>query len=192
MMKSRMIAAAAGAALLAGLVGAPSAQAEDTTVTFTVAAGSLTIAYEGAEGGALGSVPSVIGGTSVSGALGTLKVSDSRASLAGWTVRATMAGAFTTTGDSIPCKNATVTLGSVTNDAFVTPTNLAAAGLALVDADNDGDCSDVVALVADGATLMTAVTTGSNTASFTSSISVSIPADALAGTYTGTLTQTVA
>ena len=192
MKKSRIIAAAAGASLLAALIGAPGAQAETTAVTFTVQAGSLTIAYDGAEGGALGNVTSALGGTSVSGALGTLKVSDNRASLAGWTVRATMAGAFTTTGDSIPCKNATVTLGGVTSDSLVTPTNLAAAGLPLADADNDGDCSDVVAAVTDGATLMTAVTLGSNTASFTSSIAVSVPADALPGEYTGTLTQTVA
>lgn len=217
MKKSRLLAATAGAALLAGLVGAPSAQAETTGVTFAVSGGGLSMAYKvvdsvSTEDGDIGTATSGPLGATASGSLGTLVVTDARATTLGWKVSASMSGPFqavdgqgapvdldgdsSTADEVIACTNAKLTTGTPTTSGTVVVTNAAAAGLSLTDLDGDGDCSDTntidAAPVVDGAVLLTATATGSNSAEFTSSLAVTIPSSALAGTYKGTLTQTAA
>lgn len=200
MKKSRIIAAAAGAALLAGLVGAPGAQAEDTTVTFTVTAGSLTLAIA-SESGALGNVATNVAGSIASGSIGTMTVSDQRGSLAGWTLTASMAGPFqavngsgvaqdrdgdgSTADDVIPCTAAKVTTpATATTTGAIAVFTGNAAGVTLTDTGSDGDC--------DGNAIASATSLGSHSAEFATTIAVTVPATALAGAYQGTLTQTVA
>lgn len=193
-----IVATAAGAALLVA-VGAPGAQAEDTDVTFTVTAGTISLAISG-EDGALGTATSSVLGATASGTIGTMTVTDNRGALTGWTLAASMAGPFqavdgtgvaedrdldgSTTDDVIPCTAAKVITPAVavTTGAIGAFTGNAA-GVTLTDAGADGDC--------DGDTIASATALGSHSAQFDTSIEVTVPSTALAGAYKGVLTQTL-
>lgn len=188
----RLIAALVGAMLLTCLV-APTASAEDTPLTFTVASGSLALSIAG-EDGALGSATSDLLGTATTiKAIGTMTVTDETGTLAGWTLSASMTGPFVsstdidqTGNDTIPCTAATVTTPAT---ATITPALAVtyvgqAAGVALADAGGDGTCEGTT--IAQGT-----LSTGNHTAAFTTSVTVSVPATTLAGSYSGVITQTL-
>ena len=74
--------AVAGVAIAAVLVGSPAANAEDTTTTFELVAGGLTIAPQ--PSAALNTAQT--GASDVLGLLGQVTVTDSRGNNSGWTV----------------------------------------------------------------------------------------------------------
>ena len=191
MKKSRIIAAAAGAALVAGLVGAPGAQAADdtTTVTFTIASGGIAISVvDDAD-------PLVSGGTALartaSGDVGVVTVTDSDADLTGWNVSASMTDPFSDGGGTpktIPCTTATVTTSLLASSSTgtVAYAGLAAPGALTLNADTAGDADDCAPKVIGNAT----GAVGANSATFTTSVSIAIPTTALAATYSGVIVQT--
>jgi len=175
-------AAALGAALLTTTAAsaAPHARAApgpgDTTVTFSVTSGLLTMAVPGSA--ALGTG---LPGTTISGKLGQVTVTDDRALLhAAWTASASSTD-FTTpvTGtvlSTIPVADGGYDPGEVSTTGTITP---------------------IISVLADLSALPQTVVagtagTGNNTATWNPVISVDIPPDAVGGSYTSTLTQSVA
>jgi hypothetical protein len=163
------IAAVAGALLVLGPVG--SATAADTTTTFSLTSGSLSVtapASASLSGAATGSA-------TVSGSLGTISISDLRGGTTAWGLSAastTFVGpgaGSTSTGVSFNTGASTGSTGTVT------PTSTGATSIM------------TVAAVAAG----TAVS-GNNTVSFAPDLTVSLPGTALVGAYTGTVTTSVA
>ncbi len=117
-------------------------------------------------------------GTTISGPLGAVVVTDDRALLAAaWTATASST-AFTTGGgtpsETIPASAATYTPGTpfTTGTITVTPTTVTLSG---------------------GAQTVVAGTAGvgDNTATWNPAVAVAVPAAAVGGLYTGTLTQSV-
>ena len=175
MRKSLVLAVAAlSTAGFAALVPA-AANAADTTVTFTLSGGSLTLTAPASA--ALSNATLAVGGTQVSGSLGSTTVSDARGSLA-HTVTVTMSsGDFSTTGGSIAQSNVTGYSGAAvpTGVAVAVPT---ASGQALA-----GAGSTILQLTG---------VIGSASASYNPTVTVAVPTNAIAGNYTGTVTQTAA
>lgn len=175
----KVIALGTAAASLAGIV-ALAAPAGATSVTFSLAGGSLSISQPTATatltGGAL-----AVGGSTVAGALGQTSVTDDRGGVIGWSSK--ISGTSFTNGTTVIAvgdakayvPGAVTVTGAATSNAGTYLT--APTGLALTTADQ--------ALVT-----ATAVV-GVNTATFTPNLSVAVPGNATAGTYTGTVTQTV-
>jgi hypothetical protein len=144
-----------------------------TTVTFTVTVGSLAMTAP-----PTADLGSGAPGTTISGPLGIVVVTDNRALLAAaWTATASST-AFTTGGgtpsETIPVGDATYSPGTpyTTGTITATPTNITLTG---------------------GAQTVVAGTAGvgNNTATWNPAIAVAVPAAAVGGLYTGTLTQSV-
>lgn len=145
----------------------------DTTVTFTVTSGELFI-----------SVPDSVdlgdgaAGTGISGALGTVTVTDSRALLtASWTVTASSSNFTTGAGmpaETIPATDITYTPGAITKTGTIT-----ASGTTITMTHG----SQTVVTGANGV--------GSNTATWDPTISIALPNSAVAGQYTGTISHSV-
>ena len=153
---------------------------EDTTVTFTVTTGTLTIT-------APATIPLGSGapGTTISGPVGPVTVTDNRALLsAAWTATAS-ATAWTTgaasPAETIPVSRVGYAVGSITTTGTITATGTnRPAGPAA------GDLSGAPQAVVTGTAGV-----GDNTAGWDPAISVAVPAFAVGGIYTGTLTQSV-
>jgi hypothetical protein len=175
---------AIGAIAVAGAVLAPAtawaAPAEtgpsvDTTTTFAVTSGTLTItAPDSAELG------SGAPGTTISGSLGTVTVTDNRALLAAtWTASASSTDftTGTTTGaETIPVADVSYTVGDVNVSATgTTPT-----------------VTDLTPMTVLAQPVVAGGGVGDNTATWTPTINVAVPATAVTGTYTGTITHSVA
>ena len=117
-------------------------------------------------------------GTTISGALGPVTVTDDRALLsASWTV--TAASSDWTTGgatgpETIPASDVGYDPGSITTTGTITATGTPVT--------LSGTATPVVTGTAG---------VGDNTATWDPAISVAVPASALGGVYTGTLTQSV-
>jgi hypothetical protein len=142
-------------------------------VTFTVTTGELSMtAPTSADLG------SGAPGTTVSGALGAVTVTDDRALLtAAWTTTASSSN-WTTGGgtpdETIPAGDVGYDPGSITTTGTITATGTP------------------VTLSADPAPVITGTAgVGDNTATWDPGISVALPAAAVGGVYTGTLTQSV-
>jgi hypothetical protein len=145
----------------------------DTTVTFSVTSGALTITAPAAA-----SLGSGAPGGFITGVVGNVVVTDNRALLhAAWT--ATAASTNFTTGagtgaEVIPAGDAAYDTGTIRTTGVITVTpsdiDLANAPQTVVAATNG---------------------TGNNTASWSPTISVSVPTSAVFGTYTGTLAHSV-
>jgi hypothetical protein len=165
------LAALLSASLLAGATGPAQAADSDTTVTFSVADGGLSISAPTLA--ALGTVSA--DAASVTGSLGTVTVNDQRGEMAAvWTVTVS-ASAFTTGGGSaaetIPAGSVTYTPGPRTaGNAVIVPTP---------------------GLLNLPLPVVTATASGNNTASWQPTISIALPAQAVAGDYTGTITHSV-
>jgi hypothetical protein len=145
----------------------------DTTVTFAVTSGALTMTAP-----ATANLGSGAPGTTISGEIGTTLVTDDRALLsASWTATASSTSFTTgtaTTAETIPATDATYAPGTITTTGGITatPTSITL----------DGDPQTVVAGTAG---------VGNNTASWNPTVAVHVPVQAVVGTYTGTLTQSV-
>ena len=188
-MKLRKTLAAAGALAIAGSAFAmqPS-QAADTTVTFVVAAGGISLDHTGATTADLGTATRNVLGSTASGALAEMKITDARGgnfavtihSTAGFTdgtttIAGTAADAYIANAVTdislpvftLPALNTSTVLTSATS---VLPANL--------DPANPGE-------------LLTGTTVSSGEVVYTPSISIAVPANATAGAYSGVVTQTV-
>ncbi|WCN81198.1 hypothetical protein [Micromonospora sp. LH3U1] len=184
MRTAKICLAGAAAAAMVGFLAAPAAAdpTDTTATTFEVLAGTLDIVAptnadlgDGAPGG------------TITGQLGTVTVTDSRASdNASWAATVT-ATVFQTGGSSPPetvlpeeidywSGPATATTG----DGTFTPGQVAA-----------GDAAPLSSV-----TPLTAFThsggTGGNTAAWNPTLVVNVPLDSIAGIYTGTVTHSVA
>lgn len=146
---------------------------EDTTTTFAITAGVLSISAAGTAN--LGSVAA--GAQEVSGSLGNVTVTDERGSQAGWgaQVSSSSFSLAVESGDTtIAATEVDYAPGTVTPTGTVTATPADASGL--------DTAKSVVAGTA---------ARGNNTASWSPTLTVTLPSDALAGTYTGTVTTSV-
>lgn len=145
----------------------------NTTVTFTVTSGLLTLtAPVSADLG--GGAP----GTTVTGALGVVTVTDNRALLsASWVTTASASSWTTGSGtpaETIPATDVGYNPGSITTTGTITatgtPITLAGAAAPVVTGSNG---------------------VGNNTATWNPTLAAALPAAAVVGTYTGTITQSV-
>jgi hypothetical protein len=169
-------------ALTVAVGGTANAAPGDTTVTFTVtAAGGLSIAVPVSKALNTTMAP----GTSATGQLGTVTVTDARASLAPTWTASVVSGAFTTgtgtTPETVPASAVKYWSGATTS---------ATSGMTYV----PGQVLVTDAIAID--TLQTAMSltagSGSNAASWNPNLIVAVPASAVAGLYTGTVTHSVA
>lgn len=160
------------AATLATVGTAGTAQASDTTTTFIVDGGAMSISAPAAAD--LGEVAT--GAASVQGSLGPVTVTDERGALvAEWGVTASSSN-FTTGGataaETVPKANVLYTPGATTASSpatgVFTPTP-GALGLPLP--------------------IYTGAAVGNNSATWNPTITITLPAQAVAGTYTGTITH---
>jgi hypothetical protein len=169
-----LIPTAASAAVTARAAGGPTGGDPDTTMTFAVTTGALTMTAP-----ATANLGSGAPGTTITGALGTVAITDLRASLtAAWTATATST-AFTTGAatpdETVPAADATYTPGTISHTGTLTTTGFQ------------------ITLSAAPQTVVTGTAgVGNNTASWDPTIAVAVPAQAVTGTYTATLTQSVA
>jgi hypothetical protein len=145
----------------------------NTTMTFTVTVGGLTMTAPGAA-----NIGSGAPGTTITGSLGTVTVTDARALIsASWTATASSTN-FTTGGgtpaETIPATDANYNPGPIATTGTITATG-----------------SDIT--LSNAAQTVVAGTAGSgdNTASWDPTIAVAVPATAVGGLYTATLTQSV-
>lgn len=169
------------ATAVAGVIAtALPAHAADTTTTFSLAAGALSISAPASHDLGSGSA-----GGNVSGQLGTITVTDNRGALGGsWT--ATVSSTDFTTGggtadETIGKAQATYWSGAATASSGVaafTPGQLLAANAQTLGTSR-------TAFSATG-------TVGNNSASWNPTVTVNIPSSAVAGDYTATITHSVA
>jgi hypothetical protein len=152
---------------------APGPGDPDTTVTFTVTSGALAMTAPTSS-----DLGSGAPGTTISGALGTVTVTDDRALLAAsWTATASSTDFTTGAGtadETIPVADVNYNPGDITTTGRIT-----ADGTAVT---LSGTAQTVVAGTAG---------VGNNTASWDPTLAVSVPAAIVGGDYTGTLTESV-
>jgi|SRR5579863_9602283 len=145
----------------------------NTTVTFTVTSGALTMTAPASV-----SLGSGAPGTTISGPLGTVSVTDDRALLtAAWTAVAS-ASPWTTGGatpaETIPAGDVGYAPGSITTTGTITATGTS------------------ITLAGTAAPVVTgSAGVGDDTATWDPTLAVAVPASAVGGVYTGTLTESV-
>jgi hypothetical protein len=166
--------AASAAVTSTAAVNAPApGPSADTTVTFAVTSGALTITAP-----ASANLGSGAPGTDISGEVGTTTVTDDRALLsASWNATASATDFTTaarTTAETIPATDVDYAPGTITTTGGITATPH--------DVTLDGEPQTVVAGTAG---------VGNNSDSLAPALVVSVPASNADGVYTGTLTQSV-
>jgi len=157
------------------------AHAADTTTTFTLTAGGLSVSAPSSA--SLGSVAT--GSATASAQLGSVSVTDSRGALLGaWTTSVSSTD-FTTGGatsnETIAKASADYWSGAATATSGVgtfTPGQLLSA--------------NKVALSTSRTAFSASVVVGNNSASFNPTMIINVPGAAVAGTYSGTVTHSVA
>lgn len=174
------VAASAAVARPAALAvsNTPSGGDPDTTVTFTVTVGGLSMTAPGTASLTTGTGAP---GTTISGLVGPVTVTDARALLAAsWTVTASVTAWTTgaaTPAETISAADTTYAPGAITTTGTITVAAASTPPIAL-----SGEATPVV----DGTAGV-----GNNTATWNPTLAVAIPAAAVGGVYTGTLTQSV-
>jgi len=144
----------------------------DTTATFTLTAGGLSISAPTGSV-SLGSQPASTSASTISGPLGAVTVSDQRGGVTTWTA-SVISTAFTpSSGPAVPASNISYAAGSVTASGVV-PTAVPAPNLTGV------------------STVATGASTGISSASWNPTISVLVPANYAPGVYSATITHSVA
>ncbi|WP_204073839.1 hypothetical protein [Planotetraspora phitsanulokensis] len=172
-MRLKQLALIAGSTLALATLTGQSAEAADTTVTFTVTSGALTIT---APAGPV-SLGSTTAGNSVSGPLGTVRVTDARGGTptSDWIARVSSTS-FVGPSDTIAASAAVYTPGAGTllvgNGTLTsgTPGSLGA---------------QRVAMTYTGGT-------GNSDATWDPTLLIAVPLSVGLGTYTGTVTHSVA
>lgn len=176
--------AVTGVLVIAPAASAAALDSAGVTTTFTVTGGALSIA-SAATTANLGSSTSTVTGTTVTGALPKVTISDTRASLLGWTskIASTDFSDGATPAHTVVASKAVayVPAGSgptLESGSAVATTTALAAGTG-------------VPLGTTAATLVSATTVGSNQVSYTPTVQVTIDSTVLAATYSGTITHSV-
>ena len=165
---------AASAAVTANArASGPAASDPNTTLTFTVTSGLLTLSAPGSANLGTG-----LPGTTVTGSLGSVTVTDDRALLAAsWTATASSTDFTTGTGpttSTIPVADAGYDPNEITTTGTITAT------------------PSTITLSATPTTVVAGTAgVGNNTAVWNPTISVDLPPAAVGGNYTSTLTQSV-
>ena len=177
-----LVAASAAAMLTVAASPAAAAPTDDTVVTFDVAAGTLDVLAPGTA-----NLGSGAPGTNISGSLGPVTVTDSRASAdASWTSNVTTT-VFQTGGGTPP---ETILPSEV--DYWSGPAT-ATTGTGTF---TPGQATLAAAQPLSSVTPLIAFThlggTGNNTATWSPRLVVHVPLDSEAGTYTGTVTHSFA
>jgi hypothetical protein len=161
--------AVVAAAMIAGTALPASAAAGDTVTTITMTGGSLSMTPA-----ATATLAANVGAATANGSLGTVSVSDTRGTAAGWTVSA-ISTVFTNAPSVTVAGAVSYSAGAstATSGATFTP-----AGATVI-----------TGVLAVG----TATAPGSNSASFNPTLTVTLPlSGVLAGSYTGTVTTSIA
>ncbi|MEU6078047.1 hypothetical protein [Micromonospora sp. NPDC047074] len=174
------VAAAAAAAVVALATPAVAAPTGDTVVTFTVATADLNISVPPAV-----NLGSVFSGGVLTGELGTVKVTDSRAALAATWVTTVSSSAFTT--------------GSGTAEETISPALVeywsgqatAVTGTGTV-VPGQPTQTDAVSLSAPRTAFSKTSGSGNNSVAWAPDVRIAVPATAVGGTYTGVITHSVA
>jgi len=176
---------ALGAACVLALMPAAPAPAQaatsgTTTTTFTVTGGSLSITTP-----ASANVGSAAPGSSFSGQLGAVTVTDARANLsASWTTTASTTDF--TTGGGTPAE--TITKGNVSYWSGPATANSGTATFT----PGQATAGAAVALSSAVTAFSVSAGTGNNSATWNPTLVVSVPSAAVGGGYTGTVTHSVA
>lgn len=159
------------------LVAAP-ARAADTTLTFSVAGGALSISAPG--NASLGSIAQ---GGSQSGQLGTVTVTDQRSALVATWTASVDSSSFAHTG------NGSVTIGAG-QVSYWSGASTASSGVGVF---TPGQLleANAEALGASRTAFSLTGGTGNNSASWNPTVVVAVPSNAIAGTYSGTITHSV-
>ena len=166
-------AATAGPSVLAYSSAGPSGGDPNTIVTFTVTVGALSMTAP-----VSANLGSGAPGSTISGALGPVTVTDNRALLsASWSASASSTA--WTTGGGTPSETIPATDGGYVPGSITTTGTITATGTSIT---LSGAATPVVTGTAG---------VGNNTATWNPTISVAVPAAAVGGIYTGTLTQSV-
>jgi hypothetical protein len=168
-------------AVLSVLAFALPARAADTTTTFSLAAGSLSISAPASHDLGSGST----GGGTVSAQLGTVTVTDNRGALAGTWTASVSSTDFTTGGATA---NETIGKGQVT---YWSGTATASSGVAVF-TPGQAIAANAQALSVSRTAFSATAIVGNNSASWNPTVTVNVPAAAVAGDYTGTITHSVA
>jgi hypothetical protein len=151
----------------------PAASDPSTTMTFVVTVGALALSAP-----VSANIGSGAPGTTVSGLLGTVTVTDNRAlAIAAWTATASSTSWITGGGtfdETIPATAGTYSPGPVTTTGEITAVPHA-----------------ITLSTSPQPVVVGSAGVGDNTASWNPTIAVAIPAGAVGGTYTSTLTQSV-
>jgi len=185
MRTTRLLTITATTAAAVGLTAAPAmaAPTADTDVTFTVTAGTLDITAQ-----ATADLGSGAPGTTITGQLGTVTVSDTRAAAdASWTASVTSTD-FTT--GATPTASETVLASDV--DYWSGPATATTGNGTFT----PGQATQGAEQPLDNTTPLTAFThtggTGNNSASWNPTLDVNVPLANEAGIYSGTVTHSVA
>src|SRR5580692_10603065 len=179
------VAASAGPAVLA-YSSSSNASDPNTTVTFTVTVGALSLTAPDTVNLGAGAPGTTITGVLGGGAAGpSVVVTDDRALLTASWIATASASSWTTgaatPAEVIPVTDVGYTVGPITTTGTITATATnRPAGTAA------GDLSGAAQAVVTGTAGV-----GDNTAGWDPAISVAVPASAVGGIYTGTLTQSV-
>ena len=162
-----------GAIALTGTTAlSASAATDDSNATVTVAGGQLSIDVPAAL-----ALSSTGPGVAAVGSLGTVTVTDDRASTAGWNTSITVAD-FTSLVANAPV----IPAAAFSYTASAATATGAGAGTVTESGTVIGGTSALV---------QTATTAGNNAATWTAEVTLDIPANALAGDYTSVLTHSV-
>ncbi|MEV8100387.1 hypothetical protein [Kitasatospora sp. NPDC085879] len=166
--------------MVVAIAGVASAAPGDTAVTFSVSGGALSITVPGSAG-----LGSVLPGNSVSGQLGNVTVTDSRALLtASWTASVVSTSFTTGAGtapETIPASAVSYWSGTATSTSgqgTFTP------GQATVGQAQSLSASRTAYTLTSGV--------GNNSATWNPTLIVVIPSGAVNGAYTGTVTHSIA
>lgn len=137
---------------------------------------------------ALGTATSSLTGTTVTGALPKVTVTDNRGSTAGWTSKVASTDFTATVGTE------TKTIAATKAKAYIPTGNgptLTSAELSAVPSTTAVDPGTGVALSGTAQTFVTATTTASNSVEYTPVVQVTVDSTVVAGTYSATITHTV-
>ena len=169
MRKTFVIAVAAAALVGATALPASAAVTGDTVTTITMTGGSLSMTPA-----ATAALAANVGAPTASGSLGTVSVSDTRGTPAGWTVSA-ISTVFTNAASVTVAGAVSYSAGALTGGS----------GAAFV----PGGDKVITGVLGVGV----ATAPGSNSASFAPTLTVTLPVSGvLAGAYTGTVTTSIA
>ena len=164
----------AGASVTGQLLSQATVTLSGNSITTPVGVLSITVPSGPAQ---LGAHVNTVGGTTISGPLGDVQVTDSRHAGpgAGWVASVSSTAFTSASGGRIPATFVSYAAGAITG-----------VGTATYTAQNPHDLTSAVPAVT------ASFITGDNSATWNPTITISVPASAVAGTYQATITHSVA